>query len=295
MKRCVMTGGSGLIGSHITQSLHRQWQICSLSRTVPTDQVENVEFQPVDLSAPWDTHALPREVDAVIHLAQSEQFREFPERAEQVLQVNTVSTLRLLDYARRAGARTFIYASSGGIHGYDAREFSEGVATPSGDDLGFYLSTKLCAEILAENYTPFMNVIVLRFFFVYGVGQNRSMLIPRLVQSVIDRKPIILHGEDGLRLNPTYVSDAAAAIHHALALNGSHKINIGGPEVLTLRELGHLIGKAVGKEPIFEVQSQVAPRHLVGDINKMTPLLGSPQIGFAEGIRLYVQSLERSV
>lgn len=293
MKRCVITGGSGLIGSYLIQRLHRQWQICSLSRTRSTGHRENVEIQPVDLSIPWDTQALPREVDAVIHLAQSEQFREFPEQAEQVLQVNTVSTLRLLDYARRAGARTFIYASSGGLTDYSAREFSEDVGASSENDLGFYLSTKLCSEILAENYTQFMNVIVLRFFFVYGVGQRRDMLIPRLVQSVIDRKPIVLHGEDGIRLNPTYVSDAATAIHHALALDGSHKINIGGPDVLTLREIGHLIGKVAGKEPLFEVQPQVVRRHLVGDISKMAHLLGPPQIGFAAGIRLYVEGLSQ--
>jgi nucleoside-diphosphate-sugar epimerase len=230
----------------------------------------------------------------VIHLAQPAQFRDFPEQAEQMLQVNTVSTLHLLDYARCAGARTFIYASSGGIYGYGEQEFSEDVKIPPRNDLGFYLSTKLCSEILAENYTPFMNVIVLRFFFVYGVGQRRSMLIPRLVQSVMDGKPIILHGDDGLRLNPIHVSDAVAAIHRVLALDGSHKINIGGPEVLNLRQIGEIIGRAVGKAPCFEVQAVSQPRHLVGDISKMTRLLGRPQLRFETGIRTYVDSLARS-
>lgn len=294
MNCCVLTGGSGLIGSHLTQSLYRQWQICSLTRTGPTSHVENVEIRAVNLSAIWDTHVLPKEVDAVIHLAQSEQFREFPEQAEQMLQVNTVSTLRLLDYARRAGARTFIYASSGGISGYGEQEFSEDVKIPSRNDLGFYLSTKLCSEILAENYTSFMNVIVLRFFFVYGVGQHRGMLIPRLVQAVIDGKPITLQGPEGLHLNPIYVSDAATAIQRALALQGSYTINIAGPEVLNLRQIGEIIGRAVGKAPCFEVQSVSQPQSLVGDISKMTCLLGQPQLGFETGIRTYVNSLERS-
>ena len=232
---------------------------------------------------------LPSRVDSVIHLAQSEHFREFPERAEDVFQVNTVSALRLLDYARRAGARHFIMASSGGIYGYGEQEFSEEIEITSHGDLGFYLGTKLCAEIIAENYTPFMNIIVLRFFFVYGLGQRRSMLIPRLVQSVIDGRPILLQGQDGIRINPTNVADAVAAIHQTLQVDGSHKINVGGPEVLSLRQISEIIGDVVGKEPQFEVHPGAEPRHLVGDIRKMTRLLQPPEITFRHGIETYIR------
>jgi nucleoside-diphosphate-sugar epimerase len=275
--------------------LHRQWQICSITHTVPTSHLDNVEIQSVDLSAAWETHALPREVDAVIHLAQSEQFRDFPEQAEQVFHVNTVSTLRLLDYARRVGVRIFILASSGGVYGYGAQAFSEDTPLAYRGELEFYLITRLCSEIIAQNYTPSMSVIVLRFFFVYGPGQRCSMLIPRLVQAVSDGKPISLQGPEGIRLNPIHVSDAADAVQRALDLQGSHTINIGGPEVLSLRQIGDLIGEAVGKVPRFEVQSVDQSRHLVGAIDKMTRLLGQPQIDFATGIRLYVDSLVRPV
>jgi nucleoside-diphosphate-sugar epimerase len=121
------------------------------------------------------------------------------------------------------------------------------------------------------------------------------MLIPRLVQAVSDGKPISLQGPEGIRLNPIHVSDAADAVQRALDLQGSHTINIGGPEVLSLRQIGDLIGEAVGKVPRFEVQSVDQSRHLVGAIDKMTRLLGQPQIDFATGIRLYVDSLVRPV
>ena len=254
MKRCVITGGSGLIGACLIASLHQQWQICAIARTRPASRLHNVEIQCIDLSKTWDTDTLPRAADAVIHLAQSEQFREFPEQAEQVLHIHTMSTLRLLDYARRAGAHTFILASSGGIYGYGAQAFSEDMPVAYRGTLEFYLGTRLCSEIIAESYTPFMSVIVLRFFFVYGPGQRRSMLMPRLVQAVIDGTPITLHGPEGICVNPTYVSDAATAIQRALDLHGSHTINIGGPEVLSLRQIGDITGKVVGKAPHFEVQ-----------------------------------------
>jgi nucleoside-diphosphate-sugar epimerase len=295
VKRCVITGGSGLIGAHLIASIHQQWQICAIARTRPTSRLCNVETQCIDLTKAWDTEALPRTVEAVIHLAQSEQFRAFPEQAEQVWHMHTVSTLRLLDYARRAGAHTFILASSGGVYGYGAQAFSEDMPVARRGALEFYLGTRLCSEIMAESYTPFMNVMVLRFFFVYGPGQRRSMLIPRLVQAVIDSTPITLHGPAGICVNPTYVADAATAVQRALDLQGSHTINIGGPDVLSLRQIGDIIGTVVGKVPRFEVQPLSQPRHLVGDISKMARLLGRPRIDFATGMRTYVDSLERSV
>lgn len=289
MEKLLITGGSGLIGSHLIRSLG-DYTVFNLSRRSfnSDDNLQTVQNLTLDLSKEWKRKLLPPQIDAVIHLAQSEHFRDFPEQAEEVFQVNTVSTLRLLDYARRAGARTFILASSGGIYGYGEQEFCEDVEISPKGNLGFYLGTKLCSEVIAESYTPFMNVIMLRFFFVYGAGQRRSMLIPRLVQSVLDGKPIMLQGQNGIRINPTYVSDAVAAITHALELEGSHKINVGGPDVLSLRKIGQIIGSVVERKPRFDVQLEAEPRHLVGDIHKMSRLLHRPKVKFEKGIKMYL-------
>ena len=293
MRKCLVTGATGLIGSNLLPALERDWEILGISRCQLKGGLDSgkVQHLAVDLSQAWDTEALPPEINAVIHLAQSEHFREFPEYAVDVFQVNTMSTLRLLDYARRAGASTFVLASSGGIYGHGNQEFSEDAELPRKGDLGFYLGTKLCAEVLAESYTPLMNVMVLRFFFVYGPGQRKNMLIPRLVQAVLDGRPITLQGQSGIRINPTYVSDAVAAICRCLELEGGHKINVGGPEVLSLREIGEIIGKATGRNPEFDIQHGVEPRHLVGDVRKMTGILGAPMVRFEEGIRNYISSL----
>jgi nucleoside-diphosphate-sugar epimerase len=156
-------------------------------------------------------------------------------------------------------------------------------------DLGFYLGTKLCAEVLVENYTPYLNVVVLRLFFVYGPGQRKSMLIPRLVKSVAEERPITLQGRHGIRMNPTYVSDAVAAVRRSLDLQGNHKINVAGPEVLSLREIGEVIGKLMGIKPAFQSQPGPEPQHLIGDISKMTEMLGPPVVGFEEGMKAYLR------
>lgn len=266
--------------------LYPHWSLFCLTRNGYKQPLSmaNVHWVQADLAQPWMQNELPSQIDAVIHLAQSEHFRQFPDKAVDIFHVNAMSTLQLLEYARQAGAKSFVLASSGGVYGYHEQGFSEDEAVTARADLGFYLSTKLCAEIIAENYAPFMNIIILRFFFVYGPGQRKSMLVPRLIQSVREGRTITLQGEDGIRINPTCVADAARAIAKALTLEQSHKINVGGPDVLSLRQIGEMIGQAVGRPPIFQIEPESQPRHLVGDIRKMTELLGAPQMHFTEGL-----------
>jgi len=286
IKQCLLTGASGLIGAETLKQFSEDWQVFGVSRHSAI---------PLDLSAPWEEEALPPSVDAVVHLAQSENFRNFPEAAESVFSVNTLSTLKLLDYARRVGAKTFVLASSGGVYGFGNKPFSEDASISYGGELGFYLKTKLCSEILAETYSPYMNIIILRFFFVYGPGQKTIMLIPRLVNSVMTGQPIKLQGTDGLRINPTSVEDAARAIVHALSLEKSDTINVGGPEILSLRDIGGIIGNVLGRDPVFEMAPTEQPNDLVADIHKMTTVLGAPTVTFQEGIGRYVQQTYTSV
>jgi len=269
--------------------LREDWERYALVRNTSDAVSDGIHYIKCDLANDWNVKGFPESVDAVIHLAQSEHFREFPTQAERIFNVNTISTLRLLEYARRAKARIFVLASSGGIYGHGDEGFREDKAITAKGDLGFYLGTKLCAEVLAENYTPHMNVIILRFFFVYGSGQRPTMLIPRLVKVVKEEQAIILHGKDGLKMNPIYVTDAASAVYRCLELTESQKINIGGPEILSLRQVGQQIGKVLRKDPVFEVKKDIPPQHLVGDIKKMTHLLGQPIVKFEEGIAKYIE------
>lgn len=279
MDHILITGATGLIGSHLVPALASDYHVDRLIR--PKHAGPAIAL---DLGHEWPQDRLPERVDQVIYLAQSEHFRDFPERAEDMLQVNLISTLRLLEYARQRGCKRFIYASSGGVYGPSEAALREDRHLQVRDHLGFYLSTKLCTEILLENYSSLMDIVILRFFFVYGPGQRPDMLIPRLIQRVRQGEPLSLQGEHGLRLNPTYVSDAVAALRRALQLSGSHKINIGGPEVLSLREIGAAIGKELNRAPRFEQQAG-APAHLVADISRMQEMLGAPQVSFAAGLK----------
>lgn len=288
MNNCLITGGTGLIGEKLVDKmLSIGWRVNSLVRK-KNDKVNN----PNHLQHIYDfstTHVhlnefISEPIDSVIHLVQSNNYKDFPSKAEDIFYTNINSTFEMLEFARRKKARNFILASSGGIYGAGEEAFKEYDARIRQDNLGFYLGTKMCAETLAENYKDFMNIIILRFFFVYGERQRRNMLMPRLISSVIEERPIILQGDEGININPIYVDDAVLAIINALSLNTSSCINIAGKDVVSLKSLALLIGDILCKEPLFNVEEK-NPKHLVADIDKMVNLLGAPKVDLKSGLK----------
>jgi UDP-glucose 4-epimerase len=280
----LVTGPDGLLGRRVVQFLSANHRVHAMTRRHELPAIENVSWLRHNLVEPV-LPELPSRVDAVIHLAQSPYFREFPERAREIYEVGVGSTLRLLDWARSAGVKTFVYASSGGIYGHGNRGFKEddNVMSLAGP-LSFYFATKQCAELLVESYASCFTVIILRPFFIYGPCQRRAMLVPRLIRSVIKETEVLLKGQEGMRLNPIYVDDAAQAVAAALGLTRSHKINIAGPDVLTLRHMCEIIGALVGKVPKYIVEDDADTMDLVGDITRMSQLLVRPSTAFSRGV-----------
>ena len=202
--RIVLTGASGFIGSHLVADLATRHDVVAVGRDEPPALPDGVRWVTQDLARGVDPTLLPAEVDAVVHLAQSKHYRSFPEGADDVFAINVESTFDLLEYARHAGARTYVYASSGGVYGGSEHAFSEGDRL---NPLNFYLSSKYAAEALVASYRSIFTTVIFRFFFVYGPGQ-RAMLIPSLVEKVLAGDEIVIEGNPGLRINPIFVGDA---------------------------------------------------------------------------------------
>lgn len=277
--KVLVTGAGGFIGSHLIERLAPEHEVYALARH-PLD-LPGVRWIAYNLTQPLEQADLPRKVDAVIHLAQSRHYREFPEQAADIYNVNVQATFALLEYARKAGAGRFVFASSGGVYGHNDEQFVE---TDRVAPLNFYLTSKYMGELLVSTYRNFFHTLVCRFFFVYGTRQNPVMLIPRLIHSVRVGHPVILQGDEGIRLNPINIADAVEALVRTLALEGDHIINIAGSEILTLREIANTIAATVGREPVFTIQADIKPKHLIGDTTKMRALLSAPRIRFNEGI-----------
>jgi UDP-glucose 4-epimerase len=274
--RILVTGASGFVGRRVVARLAGEHEVFGLSRK-PSPASHSIQM---DLSLGLDVAALPVRIDAVVHLAQSEHYRDFPERADHIYAVNVESTFRLLDYARRAGAERFILASSGGVYGYAKDALTETAPLRPPD---FYLRSKLLAEILLSGYDQFFAGVAVRPFFIYGEGQRPTMFIPRLVRNVLLGRPITLSPPDGLLVNPIHVSDAAGALAAALTAGLSGPVNIAGPDVLSLGEVVRTIGRHLEREPLTERVAD-APGNVVGDVTLMSRVLGPPKVPFSDGV-----------
>ncbi|MBY0422925.1 MAG: NAD(P)-dependent oxidoreductase, partial [Parvularculaceae bacterium] len=182
----------------------------------------------------------------------------------------------------------FAHASSGGLYGGGIQPIDETAPLAIAGRLKHYLSTKRAAELLADAYDGHFSVCALRYFFIYGAGQKPHMLMPRLAASVREGRALTLQGSDGMRMNPVHVADAAAATVAALKTSARGVVNIAGPETVSIRDIGTILGRALGRAPVFETTAG-APSDLVADIANMRATLGAPKItpesGLADALR----------
>jgi len=286
-KKILITGASGLVGSHLTASLLNQseYEIITLGRkNINNSGNDKIKHIQINFAEEWSESLLPDDLFAIIHLSQAENFRDFPDKAKETFYINTLSTIKLIDYARKCKVSHFIFASTGAVYGKSDEPFKEEDLSTYNKEKGIYAATKYCSEVILENYFSQMNVFILRFFFVYGEGQRSQMLVPRLIDFVREGKPISLEGKNGLEINPIYVEDAVSAILATLKIKGSHTINIGGNKIYNLREICEIIGGAVGKEPIFTTNEEL-PKNLIGNIERMQTLLPASMNNFEDTIK----------
>lgn len=281
--KILLTGATGFVGGRLLPRLAERHDVFSLARRPrPADVPDAVEWIEADLTRAFETARLPGRVDAVVHLAQSKRYREFPEGASDVFAVNVESTFRLLEYARIAGAEKFVFASTGGVYGSGSRPLSEEDRL---NPLNFYISSKYSSESFVASYRPLFNTVIFRFFFVYGPGQ-RGMMVPSLLDRVATGETITIQGDPGIRTNPIFVDDATAAFEPALALGGSDLFNVAGDEVVTIRGLVEHMERAAGKTAEIVSAPGDLDGDLIGDNSRMKEVLGVvPGTQLVDGLR----------
>lgn len=277
----LVTGGTGLLGRAVLEQLSAgsATEIVATRRPGRTcAPIDGVTWVEQDLSRRLG-NALPARVDAVAHLAHSTRYREFPDGAIDVFAVNAAAAVNLLDYSRRAGAQAFVLGSSGAV-------YSRGPLPHREDDQphppSFYGRSKLAAEHAAFAFTDYFDVKALRYFFVYGSGQDERAFIPSLAWRVHNGEDIELGGADGMRCNPIHVDEAAHATLAAMECKGSGIFNIAGPETLSIREIAEHLGARANQRPRFLVRP--AAGDLIADTTCMQRTLFVPRIGLREGL-----------
>ncbi len=280
--KLLITGATGFIGSHLVKRLSTDHELyCLVADMGKTKPSPHIEWIHQDLASPLDESRIPGGIHAIIHLAQSRHYRDFPGKVGDMFEVNMKSTLSLLELGRRLGVEKFIYASSGGIYGYSYEKFIE---TDSTNPINFYLTTKYCSELMIRNYNAYFHTVVLRFFFVYGPGQ-RGMLIPRLIDSIQKGDSIILYGKEGVRINPIHVSDAIKVFQPSLESPVTGSFNVAGDEVVSIKGVSEMIGDLLEKSPHFSYEKSGVTGDILGDNSRMKTMLGViPEVSLKAGL-----------
>jgi nucleoside-diphosphate-sugar epimerase len=255
-----VTGAAGFIGRRLVPMLRERGHEVHRVLRPDGESDANADSELRDS----DTKAPIASVDSVIHLAQSPHHRDFPESALHMVSVNVTMTARLLDFARRAGAKSFVLASTGGVYG--AASSDENAAVRPRD---FYCATKVAAETLLWPYATHLRATALRLFTPYGPGQ-RNRLIPALIERVRSGRAVSLDGDEGgLVLSPTFVDDVAATFIDAVEKDWEGIFNVAAPKQVSIRDVARAIGRLVGKEPVFERSGRPESRATAPDLRRI--------------------------
>lgn len=286
----LLTGATGFIGRHLLARLAADHDVVALARGEPPARLaEHATWVRGDLAAGLDTAALPARVDAVVHLAQSDRYREFPAGVGDVVALNVDAVAALADYARAAGASRFVLCSTGGVYGFrDGYASEDDPVAPA----SFYQASKYAGEVLLAPYAALMETVVLRPFFVYGAGQ-RGMLVAGLAERVLRGDEVTIDGDPGLRINPIHVRDAVLAIAAAVsAPDAGGVVNIAGAQTVALTQIVAGLAVAAGVQPRIVHAGDGPPGDLLGDTARMRERLGvTAQVTLDEGLRDVVAEL----
>lgn len=270
--KILVTGASGCVGHSVVGELQENGHEVSQIARKATDAIsqKGTRTFALDLSCPLDLTVLPREIDAVIHLAQSRRFREFPDAAGDVFAINTAATLDLARYAASVGAKSFVYASTGSVYVAGSDPVTEDAPTTPAN---FYAASKLAAEDLLAPFDRQMAVSIQRLFYVYGPKQ-KGMLTDGLAERIRRGDTITLQGEGGITIAPTFSVDIARIVRLACEQEWSGTINVGSPGFTNLRDYASMIGDTIGREAKFDTSPGPAPKTVLPNLDKLMSIAG---------------------
>ena len=270
--RILVSGATGLLGQALLAMTDKNDEIFFISRK--SLEIRNHKCIVLDLSSDWKISSLPSQMDVIVHLAQSSEYRKFPDRASDIFSVNVGSTAKLLDYAKMSGVQRFLLASTGGIYKGQRSPLSEESEILGPSELGFYFASKLSSEMLAANYRDWFEINILRIFFMYGINQRIEMFLPSIIKKIASGTPVRLEGHDGIRVNPIHASVAASVVHEIIRRGGPRTINLAGIDTYSIREISDSIGKILGVEPQYEIVGE--SDDLIADTTQMKKFIQNP-------------------
>lgn len=306
MKKLIVTGGAGFIGS---------WLVKFLIKTAPDYKIividnlnsgsidnllsvmDKIDFEKLDIRDSSKLSRIVYNADAIFHLAAIPSVFESIEKPFITNDINLNGTVNLLNISIKSKVKSFIFSSSSAIYGNPVKiplsenDLPERVLSP------YALQKKASEEycnLFFETYG--LRTINLRYFNVYGPNQNPNSeytaVITKFMTNSINNKALTIFGDGKQTRDFIYVTDIARANWLAFKqAKGGETYNIGTGKSISINELAKKIIKISNKKIAIKYES---PRkgdilHSCANIKKAQTQLGfEPKISIEEGlIRLY--------
>ena len=220
MKRYLVTGGAGFIGSHLVRALLEQGDFVRVLDNFSTGRRENVEGLKVEVLEGdlRDSAKVAEAVNGIDFVFHEAAFVSVPQSMHDPLpcfEINQRGTEILLEAARQAGVKRVILASSAAVYGdLDIMPLEEHFPL---HPLSPYAVSKRVDELYAEMYTRSfgLEVVALRYFNVYGPRQRPDSMyaaaVPIFARRLMDGKPVTIYGDGGQTRDLIYVGDIVRA------------------------------------------------------------------------------------
>ena len=318
MKTYLITGGAGFIGSSLADDLLEK-----NNRVVVIDNF--CDFYDPQIKENNIKNALKKEnyklyrgdirdkellnkifsennIEVVVHLAAMAGVRPSIENPVLYQEVNCLGTQNILECMREKKIMNLVMASSSSVYGN-----SKTVPFKESDIVDFaispYAATKKANEVMTHVYHKLynMNVIMLRFFTVYGPRQRPDLAINKFTRLMLEGKKIPMFGDGSTSRDYTYIGDIVDGIERSVnyCLNNSNVyeiLNLGNSSPVSLKEMINIIGKCLNAVPDIE-ELPMQPGDVdrtFACIDKAKDMIGyNPQTPFEEGIKKFVKWYRR--
>ena len=317
MKTYFVTGGAGFIGSNLVEkllTLHLKVVVidnfCDFyDPKIKEDNIKEYLLNPnfklykgdirdYDL---LNTIFSENKIDLIIHLAAMAGVRPSIENPILYQEVNGIGTQNVLEIAKRYNIKNLVMASSSSVYG-NSKEvpFKEDMVVDYA--ISPYAATKKSNEVMAHVYHKLyqMNIVMLRFFTVFGPRQRPDLAINKFVRLMLEGKEIPMYGDGTTSRDYTYVDDVVDGIIKSISYIETHNevyeiMNIGNSNPISLNEMIETIGKVLKVNfKIKKLPMQLGDvNRTYADISKAKKLIGyEPKINFEEGIIRFVKWYE---
>ncbi len=307
MKKIVITGSVGFIGSALVKSLRDKYEIIGIDRVKYNTEDENIayhDFYHQDINKPLPNF---KDIYAVIHLAARPGVRDSRKMFKEVCEDNILGTQRIIEKCITSWRpELLLIASSSSVYGDEGKD---GRALNEDDEIvsarSPYAMSKIANEEMLKMYRNCglldnISSASLRFFTVYGNAQREELAIRAFTDWILRDKPITLYGTGNQVRDFTHIDDICEGIERLLPtfeeggprFMKAETINIGSGEAISINDIIYKICKITGKNVKIDYQ----PRNMfdvdrtLADIHKIHKLCGwSPRIKFDKGLEKQIE------